>query len=258
MLKRFISIFAGLLSDMLAFTSPNFVQWGPAAAGWRWLVFVYDWDTVFVADNGTAFAYSTTSLCTGHIPCTLQVRGGSNGTLELSVNAQVQCLSSAGCSSISIRGVGLICKNNTKSAFRMEGSTLSALDVSFDRCSSDTDGGVIQAYYLAEVTIDRCNFTNVHSDGFGGAVAVYGANLSISDSRLHNCTSFSGGGAVWASAFPDCFASAQAKSTHLYISASVFSLCNTGGSAKSAPIKPAVNLARKTDLVGQVALAVLS
>ena len=219
---------------MLAFAQPNFVKWGPAAAGWRWFVFVYDWDTVFIADNATAFAYSPISLCTGYLPCELLVRGGSNGTLELSGNAQIQCLSSAGCSSISVQGFGLTCKNNTQSAFRVEGSALSALDVSFDGCRSDTDGGVIQAYDLAEVTIDGCNFTDVHSAGFGGAVAAYGANLSVSNSRLHNCTSLSGGGAVWASAFPDCFATAywsQAYSTRLYISASLFSLCNTGSSA---------------------------
>ena len=32
-----------------------------------------------VADNATAFLYSPTSLCTGYMPCALQVRGGSNG-----------------------------------------------------------------------------------------------------------------------------------------------------------------------------------
>ena len=222
---------------MLAFTSPNFLQWGPAVAGLRWFVFVFDWDTVFVAENATAFLYSPTSLCTGYMPCALQVKGGSNGTLELSGDAQIQCLSSAGCSSISIQGFGLTCKNNAQSAFRVEGSALSALDVSFDGCRSDTDGGVIQAYDLAEVSIDGCNFTDVHSDGFGGAVAAYGASLSVSNARLHNCTSRSGGGAVWASAFPDCFATAQANSTRLYISSSWFSMCSTGGCAPIIMLK---------------------
>ncbi len=189
-------------------------------------MFVYDWDKVLLADNTTAFAYSLLSLCTGYLPCVLHVSG--DGAVDLSGDAQLACLASAGCLRISINTVDFTCRNNTKSVFQMQGSVLIMFKASFVGCRSDTDGGVVQAYNLAKVVIQSCNFTNVHTSGFGGAVAAYGSSLSITDSRLHNCSSRSGGGAVWASAFPDCFATGQANNTYLRIMASIFSLCSTG------------------------------
>jgi hypothetical protein len=189
-------------------------------------MFVYDWDTVLLADNTTAFASIPLSLCTKYLPCALQVRG--DGAVELSGDAQFVCLSSAGCSSISIYAVDFTCRNNSKSVFQMQGSVLTMFKASFVGCRSGTDGGVVQAYNLAEVVIQACNFTNVHSDGFGAAVAAYGSSLSVIDSRLHNCSSRSGGGAVWVSAFPDCFRMSQGKNTYLHIIRSVFVRCSTG------------------------------
>jgi hypothetical protein len=190
-------------------------------------VFVYDWDRVSLADNTTAFASSPLSLCTKYLPCALQVRG--DGAVELSGDAQFVCLSSAGCSSISIYAVDFTCRDNSKSAFQMQGSVLTMFKASFVGCRSGTDGGVVQAYNLAEVMINACNFTNVHSGGFGGAVAAYGSSLSVIDSRLHNCSSRSGGGAVWVSAFPNCFRTSQANNnTYLHIITSVFVRCSTG------------------------------
>jgi hypothetical protein len=100
--------------------------------------------------------------------------------------------------------------------------------VSFDGCRSETDGGVIQAYDLAEVVIEACNFTNVHSGGFGGAVAAHGSSLSIFESQMYNCSSSGGGGAVWVSAFQDCYGSNRTNNTYLHLLASSFSLCSTG------------------------------
>ena len=121
------------------------------------------------------------------------------------------------------------CSNNVKSAFKIQGSRLTMSKVSFAGCRSETDGGVIQAYDLAEVVIEACNFTNVHSGGFGGAVAAHGSSLSISDSRLHNCSSSAGGGGVWVSAFQDCYGSNRTNNTYLHLSSSSFFLCSTGG-----------------------------
>ncbi len=189
-------------------------------------MFVYDWDKVSLSDKTTTFISSQLSLCIKYLPCALQVWG--DGALELSGNAQLACLASAGCSSISIYAVNFTCQNNSKSVFQMQGSNLNMFEASFVGCRSDTDGSVVQAYDLAEVIINACNFTNVHSDGFGGAVAAYGSSLSVIDSRLHNCSSSSGGGAVWVSAFPDCFRTSQANSTYLHIIRSVFVRCSTG------------------------------
>jgi hypothetical protein len=220
---------AGILQDLLAIKAPQDVLLSESA-GWRLLVFAYDWDIVLIADRVT----SHLSLCTGPWPCALElrapVRGQANGAVELSADAQLECLASVGCTKISVFSVAFTCRNNCKSLFKMQGSGLTISTASFVGCRSDTDGGVVQAYDLAEVVIKECNFTDVHSSGFGGAVAAYGSNLSISKSRLHNCSSRSGGGAVWASAFKDHYGSNRSTlaRTYLLLSSSVFSLCITG------------------------------
>ena len=196
-------------------------------------MFVYDWDTVVLADNVTVFATSTVILCTDFWPCALQLIGEANalGAVELSEDAQLECLSSLGCLGISLHSAAFTCSNNVKSAFKIQGSKLTMSKVSFDGCRSETDGGVIQAYDLAEVVIEACNFTNVHSGGFGGAVAAHGSSLSIFESRMHNCSSSGGGGAVWVSAFQDCYGSNRTNNTYLHLLASSFSLCSTGDTA---------------------------
>jgi hypothetical protein len=218
------------MSDLLAITFPQEIQWRSAAAGWRWLVWAFDWDTVLLGNNAVAVASSPLILCTGYLPCAMQLRG--EGAVEVSGAAQIACPSSVGCSSISVHDVAFMCKRNNKSVFRMEGSFLSMSNASFVGCSSDTDGSVVQAYDLATVSIQACNFTDVRSGGFGGAVAAIGSNLSISESLMHNCSSRRGGGAVWASAYPDCFATNEAKNAFLRISSSLFSLCSTGGACQ--------------------------
>ena len=189
-------------------------------------MFAYDWDTVLLADNATAFALSPLYLCTAYFPCELQVRGDARGSVELSGDAQLAC--KAGCAGISIHAVAFACRNNSASVFQVQGSRLSISQASFAGCRSDTDGGVVQAYGLAEVVIESCNFTGVHSGGFGGALAAYSSSLSVFDSQLHNCSSREGGGAIWAAAFQDCYGSNITNNTYLSISASVFSQCSTG------------------------------
>ena len=218
---------SGALQDLLVITFHRGVVL-KSTAGWRELVFVYDWDLVSLADNVTVFASTPVNLCTDRWPCALQLSGNVHGKVEQSGDAQLACLSSFGCSSILIRAVEFICKNNSKPAFKIEGTELNLQNASFDGCRADTDGGVVQAYDLSRVLIDNCKFTNVLSSNFGGAVAAYGSSLSISNSLFHKCSSRSGGGAVWLSVFQNCYGSDQIGKTFLNISSTVFSQCSTG------------------------------
>ena len=192
------------------------------------MVYVYDWDTVLISDNVTIS--EQLNLCSdGFAPCALQLRGDAQATINVLANGRFVCLSGAGCSQISVRSVVFACSSNIKSLFQMKDSSLSMWNVSLAGCQSDSDGGVVQAYYGAVVKIAACRFTDVYSNGFGGAVAAYGSNLSISDSLFHNCSSRSGGGAVWTSAFQDCYGSNGTQNTELYIIWSNFSRCSTSG-----------------------------
>jgi hypothetical protein len=198
----------------------------PAAAGWGFLQFVYDSDTVVLDGNAIVpTLQSELNLCTLNLPCVLQLKG----VMKFSGSGQFFCSSNSECSRISFLSVASFCRNNSKSVLKMQGSTLIMSNSSFAGCWSDTDGGVVQAYDLAEVVIDSCTFTDTSSSGFGGAVAAYGSNLSISTSSFQSCIASKGGGAVWSTVFQDCYGSNRTQNTSLFIAYSMFKLCSTGG-----------------------------
>jgi hypothetical protein len=198
----------------------------PAAAGWGFLQFVYDWDTVVLDGNATVLTLeSELNLCTLNLPCVLQLKG----VMKFSGPGQFFCSSNSGCSRISVLSVASFCWDNSKTVLKMQGSALIMSNSSFAGCWSDTDGGVVQAYDLAKVVIDSCNFTDTFSSGFGGAVAAYGSSLSISRSSFQSCIALKGGGAVWSTVFQDSYGSSRIKNTDLSIIYSMFKLCCTGG-----------------------------
>ena len=207
------------------------VSWAPA--GWpNWLLFVYDWDTITLSPNFTASVPVGVDLCSGFFPCSVYFKGEPRGAVEFSGNGYFSCLANLGCSTIMIEFISFACHNrlNEISVFKVQGSTLIVTQSSFSSCRSDTDGGAIQSYELAEVMLQSCNFNDVHSSGFGGVVSAFGSNLSISNSVFSNCSSQSGGGAVWSSAFQGCYGSTQPSSTLLNIEKSQFHSCRSDGS----------------------------
>ena len=222
--------------DMLAIIFPQNVVPANVGLGWPWLVYVFDWDFIALSDTAIASLSVEINLCYEYFPCALQLRGEPQGTVEVFGNGRFVCLSSVGCTQISIRAAAFDCNNNNKSLFTMQGSALIVSNASFTGCHADSDGGVIQAYDMAEVDIEGCHFNHTYTNGFGGAVAAYGSNLSISASRFHNCTARNGGGALWIHAFQDCppcygeSATTQTYNTQLCISSSTFSHCTTSGS----------------------------
>ena len=213
----------------MAITFPQEIPWPVATHGSRWLVFAYDWDHVLVSENTTAFVSGELSLCAEYTPCTLQVIGEPGAVVGVSGNGQIVCLSSAGCSKILIQSLAFECSDTSKTLFVMQGTILDLSNVTVRDCKSDTDGGVVQAYNLAEVFIESCSFANILSSGFGGAIAAYGSNLSVSDSLFQNCSSHNGGGAIWSAAFQGCYGSTETQNTQLFISSSLFKMCSTRG-----------------------------
>ena len=217
------------LKDVLGITFPKDLFWSSTISlGWRWLLDVYDWDTIIVSNNFTALVSYELQLCTENFPCVLQVKG-FGAKVEVSGSGQITCLSSLGCSQISVTTTSFVCSNNTKSVFKMQSSFLTLQNVSFTDCWSDNDGGVVQAYDMATVMIEAGIFLDIHSSGFGGVLSAYGSNLTIMASYFHNCSALGGGGAVWSSAFQDSYGSNQVRNNYLRITSSNFSLCTAGG-----------------------------
>ena len=226
----------GLIQDMLAIIFPQNIAPAFVGLGWPWLVYVFDWDLIALSDTATASLSAEINLCYEYFPCVLQLGGEPHGTVEVFGNGRLLCLSSAGCTQISIRAVAFDCSSNNKSLFTMQGSALIVSNSSFTGCHTDSDGGVVQAYDMAKVDIEGCHFDHTYTTGFGGAVAAYGSNLSISASTFHNCSARNGGGALWIHAFQVCApcygesATTLTYNTQLWITSSVFSHCTTPGS----------------------------
>ena len=182
-----------------------------------------------LGENVTVFPSSDLDLCTEYLPCALILKGGLGSTLEIFGSVHISCLATAGCLQISVHSVAIACIGSTMSVFTAQGSALIISKVSFTSCWSNTDGGAVRAYDMAQVVIQESNFTDIHSRGFGGAVSVLGSNLSISKSLFQNCSSPNGGGAIWSSGIPDCFRTNQSSSSYLRIESSEFTNCSSGG-----------------------------
>ena len=224
-------VLAGLQNDLRALTYPKDILW--IGADLSWLPFAYDWDTITLPDNSTAFLSSGLNLCSGFLPCSLFLVGdGRNAKAVLTGRGYLSCLASTGCSNIAVDSIAFKCTSRSSeiSPFVMQGSFLQVSRSSFSDCHSDTDGGVIQSYDRAQISLQSCEFHDVYSSGFGGAIAAYGSSLLISDSTFANCSSVRGGGALWSVAFQGCYGSTQGSNTALQIWSSIFSECRTEGS----------------------------
>ena len=218
------------MKDLKSTSLPREILWN-AAAELRWLLFVYDWDTIVLTEDITISLSVGLNLCTEFFPCSISLLGKSSGAIHLSGGGYFSCLADLGCSAISLQSVRLMCFNrdDSNSTIRLQGSLLDVLNVSFTDCKSDTDGGVIQSYDGSVVSINFCEFHNINSRGFGGAVAAFGTNLSIYNSIFKNCSAQRGGGAIWSSSFQGCYGSLQEMNCSLIISNSNFFECSTEG-----------------------------
>ena len=160
--------------------------------------------------------------------------------MERVLDGSISCLASAGCNGIILRDLTIICMDNssTRSMFTVQGSTFTSKNVSFNRCDSRTDGGIVKSYDGATIFITSSRFENIYSFGFGGAVAVLGSQAFISNTQFFNCSSLRGGGAIWMSIF-ECYGSEKIEDTVVFIdNTSSFVSCHSpgpGGSILATP-----------------------
>lgn len=220
--------FTGPVNDLRSISYPKDVFW--VSSGASWLVDVFDWDRIVFIANASVLAIGL-ELCTMFIPCSIHLRGNSKVAVQQDRFGYIGCMISSGCTQILVESVQFRCNytETENSMFKIQGSRLDVVNSSFLNCWSDADGGVIQSYDLAYVTIFTSTFINIHSNGYGGAVAAFGSNLFISNSLFSNCSSDNGGGAVWASAFQNCYGSKLSSDTTLKIESCYFLKCFSTG-----------------------------
>ena len=170
-------------------------------------------------------------LCTRFFPCSMQIKGDSDGVIQRKENGYISCLSSDGCETLRLERIKFVCESTKhhNSAIRIQGSYLVISNSSFSGCISGDDGGVIQSFDKSTVLIETSNFSDSYSSGFGGAIAAYGGSVHVFDSIFSDTYASRGGGAIWSSAYQSCYGFRQDHNTTLEIESSTFTNCTTQG-----------------------------
>ncbi len=224
-----ISFEIGNLNDLHILIHPKEEIWNKS--GLAWLLDVYDWDLVIVNREEAAQLPFGLRLCVKFFPCSMRIKGDPVGMIQRQRTGYFSCHSSDGCKMLRLENINLVCQNEvlSKSTFEVQGSYLTLVNSSFSGCKSNENGGVIQSYDRSDVVIDKSNFSDSQSSGFGGAVAAYGGSVHVFGSFFSDVHATRGGGAIWASAYQSCFGLSQFYDTILEIKASIFANCTTEG-----------------------------
>ena len=216
---------SGLFNDLWAIEAPANVAW-PSGGKEGLFIDIYDWDTVILSNNKSSLEVSVL-LCNGFFPCVLSIEGP--GVIERRASGYVACLSSYGCSMLSVESALLMCEwtLSSSSLFVIEGSVLSLNHVEIQGCAASVDGGVVQCYGdQSNVKLTSSRLSGTWSSGSGGAISAVGCMVSVSNSTFDNCSSASGGGAITASQFV-CFGSTVQLNTSVAIDSSTFKRCRS-------------------------------
>ena len=218
------------LSDIFRIVVPNQILWSNQNGLFGFLD-VYDWDTISLHMKTPLNLNFNLNLCTGIFPCTVKIHGDPHGIIQRGKRGSIICLETSGCSGILIVNVSVICScdHAPYSVLKVQGSGLAIAGSTFLGCQSETDGGVIQSYDQADVSVHSSQFKGVYSFGHGGAVSAFGSQVSIVLTSFENCSSLKGGGAIWASAFETAYGSLQKANTSLMIERAHFEDCSSNG-----------------------------
>jgi hypothetical protein len=214
---------------LLALTLPKEIIW-PHESGESWFIDVFDWDSITVDGLVPTKISIALNLCSGIFPCSISIRGEQSSLFLQSELGFISCSSSAGCSGVYIYSINAVCKSDLKknSIFKIQGSNIKIVNSHFSQCSFEQDGGIVQSSGNSSVMIESCTFHNISSLGFGGSVSAFGGSLTVIKSRFTNSFALKGGGAIWASAYQNCYGDTISLNTTIYIESSSFKGCSSG------------------------------
>jgi N-acetylneuraminic acid mutarotase len=170
---------------------------------------VFDDDMILVTDNEWDWQLDVCSQA--FLPCSLAFSGGnaSEALMRRRSASSIRCSADSGCTNVSFSRVRVVCDpglpgNQLQSVLGPlqlmgEGAEMNIRNVSFTDCVSIEDGGSIRAYSGAKLDISGSDFQRSYSLGNGGAVAIVGADATMSATSFENCSATLDGGAVWVS-----------------------------------------------------------
>ena len=236
-----------MLNDLWTIEAPADIRW-PVQAAVGLFIEVYDWDTMILHPDEINILPQRIVLCSSFFPCTLALEGvGGHGVLKRGVNGSIACLSTYGCSSVSLTAMQFACDQEqaAESVFKVDSTTLTIRNVSFAECSSRSDGGVLQCYGVgAAVKVESSLFSRTKGGGLGGAISAVGCSVTVLNTSFESCFAAGGGGAVSATQF-QCYGSADEVATQLYIQNCKFIECGSeagGGAIFSSSAYSSVDL----------------
>ena len=222
------SCFSDSLSDFWILSLPQNISW-PVDGSVDIFVDVYDWDRMQL--NKNVFLHTNINLCYGFFPCAIFISGNDNAMMNRTKSASIFCLRSTGCTSIVVINLSLTCSESeysTRPLFEVEGSNFLSISSSFSGCSSFSDGAFVQAYAQAQVQIEFSSFTNCRSMGYGGALSFVDSIAQLLNITIHNCSSESGGGGIWASFYHDYkIDTDDERKTFLLLQSCLFTNCTS-------------------------------
>jgi hypothetical protein len=218
---------------------------------------IYDWDTVVVDSSAASVAVkpllaAPVLLCTAYFPCSLRVDGRGRGVLKRSVHGTINCISSSGCMSIFIQSLRVDCDGlwAPGSLLEVDGAVLRVSGTTFSECAAQTDGGTIKGYGGgASIIVEGSSFVNSRSAQHGGAVAMLGGLLSVSNTSFVGCTSSTGGGAISVTLFTPRYGSTEDTQVSLRLSHSTFVQCGSIGTGGAIVVSSAVAMANVMECV---------
>ena len=250
----------GATNEFLEYAPPKHHDWPNVKGIATELAFrnVYDLDIVHL-NNATSVNDELDelelplNLCSHPwLPCALTVQG--HGSIKVNREASIICDSSTGCSQVTLVDVELACGDNPRAMgpLQVSASAISHASISLFRssivgCSSDADGGSIRAFSMANLELHNVIIRNSSSQSKGGAIALVGASMNVTNSAFEHCYGNDMGGCIWMSKFeryPNLPMYASARITHCNFTGS-FSR-NSGGGALALEGSSSANVTSAT------------
>ena len=142
-------------------------EWGWPYSGITGFLPIYDEDTVTI--QGSSILDVSIDLCSGEfIPCTLIVMGAAGSSLSRTIEGQLGCHASLGCSSVLLQEVTLLCD-------LQDVAEIGPLQISGKGAS---------------LNLDNCTISGCSSVQDGGSARIHdGAKLLMSDSSISHSSS---------------------------------------------------------------------
>jgi hypothetical protein len=238
---------SGRLNDLWTIEAPTDIIW-PLQAAEGLFTNIYDWDTLVVWPNTDNVLPERLVLCSGFYPCELTLNGvGGNGVLKRKANGSIECLSSNGCTSISLESMRLVGDGDPgwEPVLKMESTALVIDRVVFEDCASWSDGGAVRCYGSGvTVNVSSSLFIRIKSGDSGGAISAVGCSVTVANTSFKSCYASTGGGAISATQF-QCYGSAKGVETRLSLTDCHFEECGSeaaGGAILASSASSSANL----------------